>query len=126
MGKIDFTHEIRDHVIWNVRLRCFLDGGGECISEDKIVSPRGCSLGKWLHAEGREKFGMLGEIQELEKVHSEFHAIVKRVIQMKHAGNIDAAELELTKLESVNGSIIDLIMNLENKINTANRGLPKN
>ena len=87
MEQIDFTQEIRDHVIWNIRLRCFLDGG-ECIQEKEVASPYECSLGKWLYTEGMEKHGMISEMQELEKAHVELHAIVKRVIQIKNSGDI--------------------------------------
>ena len=60
---------------------------------------------------------MIAEMQELEKVHAELHTIVRRIIQMKNSGDIDAAKLELTRLESVNSKILTLIIAIEESIN---------
>jgi Chemoreceptor zinc-binding domain len=116
MDHIDFTQEIRDHVIWNIRLRCFIDGG-ECIEEKEAISSHECSLGKWLHSEGIKRYGMISEMHELEKAHTELHTIVGRVVQIKNAGNTSAANLELAKLELVSNKVVDLIMVVEDAVN---------
>ena len=116
MKTVDFSTEISEHVIWNVRLKCFLDGG-ECISEEQAVSHHKCTLGKWLYTHGMDKYRMMPEMRELEKNHIELHAIVKQVIQMKSSGNTHAAELELAKLRLISRKLITLIMTVEYKIN---------
>ncbi|MCF7908568.1 MAG: CZB domain-containing protein [Candidatus Omnitrophica bacterium] len=118
MGKINFIQEIRDHVIWNIRLRCFLDGG-ECIQEEEAVSPHECSLGKWLYTEGIQKYGMISEMQELEKAHAKLHVIVRRVIQLSDSGDNYTANSELAKLELISNKVVDLIMAVENGISIA-------
>ena len=98
MKTIDFSAEISEHIIWNVRLRCFLDGG-ECITEEQAVSSQKCNFGKWLHTDGMDKYGRMPEMQELKKNHDELHVIVKWVITMKNSGNIDTSELELARVK---------------------------
>lgn len=115
MDKINFSKEITDHVIWNVRLRCFLDGG-ECITEKQAISHCDCTLGKWLYAEGIERYGMISEVQELESRHTDLHLIVKSIIQMKELGRISDAEEELNRLNFISQEIISLIATIERKI----------
>ena len=121
---VDFSAEISDHVIWNLRLRDFLDrkkcmDGKECILEKEIISHRECTLGKWLYKEGMDKHGAIPEMQELEILHAEFHRIVKEIVQMKDDGNMSAAKQELSKLKSLSRRVITLIMSAEEKINIA-------
>ena len=115
MKTVDFSKEMASHVIWNVRLRCFLDGG-ECITEKQILSHRHCDLGKWLYSEGMEKYGTIPEVLELEKVHIEIHTVVKRVVQAKQAGDVPAAELEFKKLALVSRKIMPLLAVMEKRI----------
>ena len=115
MDKINFSKEMADHVIWNVKLRCFLDGG-ECITEKQLFSHRHCDLGKWLYSEGMDKYGTIPEVLELEKVHIEIHTIVKRVVQAKQAGDVPAAELEFKRLELVSRKIIPLLAVMEKEL----------
>lgn len=115
MKTIDFSKEMASHVIWNVKLRRFLDGG-ECITEKQLLSYRHCDLGKWLYSEGMDKYSTMPEVLELEKVHIELHAVVKRVVQAKQAGDVPAAELEFKKLELVSKKIIPLLAVTEKRI----------
>ena len=61
-------------------------------------------------------YGTLPEMQELEKVHTELHTIVKRAIQMKKSGDNASAENELAKLEPVSQKIFSLLVEIEQKI----------
>lgn len=53
---------------------------------------------------------------------ADFKQIVRRVIQIKNSGDIYTAELELAKLELVSNKVVDLIMDVEEKVNTAKEG----
>ena len=116
---IDFNQAIVSHVIWSVRLKCFLDGG-ECIPVEQIVSPQECDLGRWLYAEGVAKYGTMPQMQELEKVHAELHAAIRKVVQLKISGNSQAAELELSKLKQVSNRVVELILDVEKKLEAVN------
>ncbi len=117
MEVIDFYKEIASHVIWNVKLKCFLDGG-ECIPEKETVDSRECELGKWLYTEGINKYGMLPEMLELEKTHDQLHEIIKRVVQKKNSGDNYRAELELTKMKSVSNRVVELLLHMEERTRT--------
>ena len=116
MEEINFKEEITNHIIWNVRLRCFLDGG-ECISEDKIVSYRNCCLGRWIYSHGFDKYSSISYMKELEEVHRNLHDVVRRVIQLKNSGNKAFAEAEMEKLRFLSNRIIYLILKTEEEVN---------
>ncbi|MCP4651328.1 MAG: hypothetical protein GY853_14765 [PVC group bacterium] len=115
MGDIDFTQEIASHVIWNVRLQCFLDGG-ECITKEQAISHKQCCLGKWLYSKGMVKYGVIPEMQEFEKIHKKAHKAVSRIIQMKNKGDVYSAETELAKLKLINERIIFLLNIIEGEV----------
>ena len=115
MGKFDFAVARVMHIAWRSSLRSFLDGK-ESMSEEQAVSHKDCDLGKWLYTDGMPAYGTMPEIKELEKIHIELHAIVKRVVQLKKSGDTAAAEQELAKLESVSQKIFLLLVTIEKKI----------
>jgi len=111
---IDFMNQLTEHVVWNVRLRCFLDGG-ECISEEQAVSCDKCSLGKWLHKEGIKKYARLEQVKELEDTHCRMHYLVKQIIRDKNNNNNAAAESGLLQLRETNKKIVQLLTELDGK-----------
>lgn len=115
MKHIDFTQAIIDHVVWNVKLRSFLDGK-ESISHEEAVSQKSCMLGKWLCAHKPSVCETIPEIRELKDVHIRLHTIVKQVIEIKLAGNIPAAEKKLAELKPVSAKIINLLVAIEKKV----------
>lgn len=115
MGKFDFAVARVMHIAWKSSLRSFLDGK-ESMSEEQAVSHKDCDLGKWLYTDGMPAYGTMPELQELEKIHIELHAIVKRVVQLKQSGDNAAAEQELSKLEAVSQKIFLLLVTIEKKI----------
>ncbi|MDP8218608.1 MAG: CZB domain-containing protein [Candidatus Theseobacter exili] len=119
MKKIDFTQAIIDHVVWNVKLRSFLDGE-ESISQEEAVSQKSCLLGKWLCAYKPSECGTIPEIQELKGVHIQLHEIVRQVITLKLGGNMPAAEKKLAKLKPVSEKIIHLLVAIEKKVKEFN------
>ena len=67
MGRtINFMDQLTEHIIWNIRLRCFLDGG-ECISEEQAVFCEKCTLGKWLHEEGLKNTAIFPQLMSLKE-----------------------------------------------------------
>ena len=115
MGKFDFAVARVMHIAWKSSLRSFLDGK-ESMSEEQAVSHIDCDLGKWLYTAGMSSYGSMPEMQELEKVHIELHAIVKRVVQLKQSGDNATAGKELTKLDPVSQKIFLLLVSIEKKI----------
>ena len=109
--RIDFMNQLTDHIVWNIRLSCFLDGG-ECITQEQAVSAEKCILGKWLYEEGLRKYSHIPQVQELESVHSQIHEQVKRIIVAKNSGHQAEAEAGLIILQKISEKIIELLSNL--------------
>lgn len=109
---IDFMHQLTEHIVWNIRLRCFLDGG-ECISAEQAVSADKCVLGKWLHKDGLKNYGHLISIKELDGVHVQMHKQVKKIIIAKNSGNISEAEAGLVILHKISEKVIELLTDLD-------------
>ncbi len=109
---IDFMKQLTEHIVWNIRLRCFLDGG-ECISEEEAVSCERCPLGQWLYAEGLSQYGHISAIRELEGVHCQMHKQVKQIIVAKNSGNQSVAEAGLLILHKISDRVIELLTALD-------------
>jgi methyl-accepting chemotaxis protein len=115
MGKFDFAVARVMHIAWKSSLRSFLDGK-ESMTEEQAVSHKDCDLGKWLYTDGLTTYGTMPEMQELEKVHVELHSIVKKVVQLKRAGDQEGAEAEHAKLEPVSQKIFLLLVKIEQQV----------
>jgi hypothetical protein len=111
-NKVDFTRYITEHIVWNVRLKCFLDGG-ECITEQQAVSAEQCSLGTWLNSSAIKEYKNSPGFMELNSVHKKMHEKVKKVVLAKHSGDIKLAEKGLKELHKINDSIIKLLTSLD-------------
>jgi len=109
---INFMNQLTEHIVWNVRLRCFLDGG-ECISENQAVSSEQCILGQWLAKEGLVKYGYINEIKALDAVHVQMHKQVKKIIIFKNSGDDNRAEAGLIILQKISEKIIKFLTELD-------------
>ena len=89
MGKTDFTDIRMQHIAWRVKLDEFLKGK-QSMTEEEATSHEACEVGKWLYSVGLEKYGMMEEVQELEKIHIELHITVKKIMSLKQSGNSHA------------------------------------
>jgi len=109
---IDFMHQLTEHIVWNVRLRCFLDKG-QCITEDEAVSSEKCILGQWLANEGLINYKHITQIKELDAVHVQMHKQVKKIIAAKIAGEDNNAEAGMIILQKISEKIIELLTELD-------------
>ncbi len=112
---INFSTIRFKHLQWKSKLRDFLDGK-EALTEAEAVSHQDCALGKWYYGEGLERFGDIAEMKKMEKPHAELHTAVKEIVNLKNAGNIQAAEKEFKKIEPLSHKIVDLLNVIEKKV----------
>ena len=112
MKTLDFAAAKIKHRTWQINVRGFLDGR-ESLTESQAMSHEECDLGKWLYAEGLQKYGTIQKMKDLEKVHVELHACIKRIIDMKNAGNTSGAEQEYARLEEASDRIVSLLDSLQ-------------
>jgi methyl-accepting chemotaxis protein len=96
------------HMAWKTRLRAYLDGHRE-LNMSEAVSDHDCAFGKWYFGVGRKSFSHVAEMGAIEQPHKELHDIIRRVIEAKQRGDMDAAEKHFTRVEPLSKQIVDLI-----------------
>ncbi len=96
------------HLAWKTKMRAFLDGKSS-MTEEQATSHRECSLGLWYYSTGLSNYAHLPEMQELERPHEKLHALVKRIVQLKHQGDQDAAEKEYKKIAPLSDQIVGFL-----------------
>jgi two-component system chemotaxis sensor kinase CheA len=109
---LDFVMARSKHLAWKGRLRAYLDGK-ETMKLEEAVSPRLCSLGKWLYSDGLRDFGHLARVKELEKLHAEMHAAVGRVIQKNEQGDTEGAEKLLKEVDAFSHNTVAILDELK-------------
>jgi methyl-accepting chemotaxis protein len=111
---IDISEAMIYHLSWKIRLKEFLDGKAN-ITEAQALSHKKCDLGKWLYADVMKKYSDDPEIQDLEKVHTEFHETVNRILKMKYSGNVSIAEQEFIHMELLSEKIFSLLLSIRSR-----------
>jgi methyl-accepting chemotaxis protein len=112
MAVLNFSAARSQHLAWKAKLQDFLEGRAT-LTEKQAASHTDCELGKWLYSTGLDRFGSLTGTKELEKVHAEMHATIKRIIQLKAAGNSAAAAQEFNKVGPASDKVISLLKGME-------------
>ena len=111
-SSVDFARVKMAHRSWRLKLRSFLDGH-ESIDGGKLASHRDCELGKWIYGGGMAAYSHFQEMGELEAQHKEMHALVKQVVELKHAGRVSEAEQAFTRVADAGEGVIALITAVE-------------
>ena len=100
---------------WRIRLRSFLEGLST-LSEAEATSHKDCELGKWLYSQGLQKYGNAPSMRELEQAHAELHAIIRRVVDLKNAGDVGGAEWEYKGVRPISDKVMDLLTKVEKEV----------
>ncbi|MFZ3214205.1 MAG: methyl-accepting chemotaxis protein [Terriglobales bacterium] len=114
-NSVDFSRVKMAHRGWRLKLRHFLDGD-ENIERKGLASHRDCELGKWIYGGGMAAYSHLQEMQELEIRHKEMHALVKHVVELKHAGKAGDAEQEFSRVCEAADGVVGLITRVEAQV----------
>lgn len=114
MSPVNFAMIKSQHRAWVKKLGVYFKGDKSALSEIEAFSHEDCDLGKWLYAQGMVKYGTIPEMQEIEEVHVELHAMVRRITKLKQSSAF--VEKEIEKVEIINNKIIYLLTEVEKKI----------
>jgi len=80
------------HAKWKIRLEEYIQGTGKEGLQAAVVSRDDqCTLGKWLHGPGKERFGHLPAFGEASACHVEFHRCAGEVVALVESGRKDDA-----------------------------------
>ena len=89
---------ITAHLSWRNKLAKVLDGtSSEKLDVHQIAPDDLCTLGKWLYAHGRDRFGRLAEYKSLLQTHKEFHLMAGQIALEFNNGQKERAEELLNK-----------------------------
>ena len=114
-GDLDFGMVRDKHRQWLDRLQQVLEGKLS-ITLQEAGSHQTCTLGKWLYSTGLKDYGAMDDMQVLEKMHRDFHALVHGVLRLKQAGDEGLARQELDKIHDTSRQIMELTTRVEKKV----------
>ncbi len=103
------------HLSWKTKLRGFLDGKGS-LDERSAFDHTQCSFGKWYNQVGREQLAHISEISQMEKPHRELHELIRRVVELKRQGDMEAAEREYLRVGPLSEEIVKMMQVIRNKL----------
>ncbi len=90
---LNMKEAIDAHVAWKARLKAQLSGTStETLEIGVIASDDRCTLGKWIHGEGKKMYGHLPEYAELLQQHAQFHLNAGNILLEAHRSGNEAAE----------------------------------
>jgi hypothetical protein len=75
---MDFREASNAHRDWKLRLRTFVAGHGEALTEAEVSRSDRCALGRWLHGLSEADRDSLTD--ELIAVHARFHVCAGEVV----------------------------------------------
>jgi len=95
----------------------FLDGEAG-LTEDQAVSHKHCDFGKWYYGVGLSKYGHIQALKDLEAPHEELHTLIREIIRLKNAGDLEAAEEGYRQVDHLSQRIVALIEQVEQAVNS--------
>ena len=94
------------HTAWTKRLEGKIEGSNnEELDIAKVASDCECVLGKWIHGEAKKQFGEESDLEELRKVHADFHLKAGEILNNVTNGDHEDARENLKKLRHQSGSV---------------------
>jgi len=114
-GGIDFAESKRAHRQWRVKVRAYINDIDVQFDHNTAADGSQCNLGQWIYSEGKV-YQDLRSFQELEQAHSELHAFIGKILKLKDLGDIETANIEMSKLEEKSNHVIELIDTFEAEV----------
>ncbi len=116
--EVDFADAKIKHNAWNAKLEQLLAGQETDINSENARKPNVCPLGQWIYGSG-QKFMHLEKMQKLEKLHSEFHSTIGRVIDAKELDDMELATKEKERVYHLSQEILTIIDQLNDEVQSS-------
>lgn len=85
------------HAAWKRRLNDYLEGHSkENLEPGNIRVDHACLLGKWIHGDGKARFGSDPAFVKLVEEHAKFHQHAAKVVEAHQVGDTNLAQEILT------------------------------
>lgn len=114
MSSFDFLKAKSAHLNWRVRILGLLNGE-TTLTRDQLVSHQHCDLGKWLYAEGLEKYKYFSEMIDLENIHKQLHTCIQNIVTLKEEGQDIEARKEYENMKEISEILMKIIDTLYQK-----------
>lgn len=97
--RLDVMAAIQAHVQWKLRLQAYIDGSEEEFDPEVVGSDCLCSLGRWIHGHGEERYGDHPRFLLMKQIHADFHTYAAEVVKAVQRGEQENARNLLLKGE---------------------------
>ncbi len=93
---LDFNEALNAHMRWKQRLLDMLQSPDQAnLDPNEVARDDCCTLGRWLSAEGKSKYGRGAQFTELLLAHRGFHTSAAQVVHKIQSQDLMAASQEL-------------------------------
>lgn len=92
---LNMKDAIDAHIAWKARLDAQIAGNSERLEVGRVAGDDACTLGEWLHGEGKKHFGHLPEFADLMREHAQFHIVAGKILMNAHEGKTEEARKAL-------------------------------
>ncbi len=94
------------HMAWTNRLEGKITGENkEELDVVAVASDCECKLGRWIHGEAKQQFGNQPDLEELRRVHAEFHLKAGEILNNVTNGQGKDALANLKQLRHQSGTV---------------------
>lgn len=91
---MDLDNAIKAHAEWKVKLRAAIASKAP-MDQRVVAADNECPLGKWLHGEGKARYGNHEKFGPCVQKHAAFHRAAGMVAAQINAGKFEEAETML-------------------------------
>ena len=114
---MDFDELINQHLKWKFEVENYLneDDSSKFVL-DSFVSDDQCELGKWLYSDQANTLLSIELLQELIKIHSEFHYITKSIINNFRYGYTNSAKELITEYTQYSDKLVTRIRQIQKEL----------
>ncbi|NVO85540.1 CZB domain-containing protein [Hymenobacter terrestris] len=105
------------HLLFKSKLRSFLYGSDT--AQGPIRDPEQCTMGQWITQRALPAYGHLPETHELDRLHRLIHLEGSRLMDLRLAGQPDAATAGLSQINKLADDIVALLHTIETRVRAA-------
>ncbi len=105
-----------DHIKWVCQIMLHLDGATLRLRPGELRDHRQCRFGHWYYGHGRRRYGQLEAFADLEDIHLAVHQLGARVVELRAAGQLEAARTQAHELLTVKDRILDQLTALQQRV----------
>ena len=112
-GIFNFAHARRAHRQWRGVIHAYIEGMNIDFNHNAATDHTQCALGKWHYEGDGQNYAHLPEMQHVEKVHAELHAIIKQIIEAHEQGKDEIVETLFAKMNELSEAVIEALTQAE-------------